>query len=145
MNSSKTSWVDELNAEDARERDNLPRAKEAMLAVLKSARIATVTIGYDGESDSGQISEIEARTAKGKTAQLPDKPVSLPLCGGNGSYQTLADALDAFAWALLQAYHFCFQDNEGGFGTIKIDVVKGTVTIDHNDRVVDVCNSLTEV
>ena len=37
----------------------------------------------------------------------------------------LQEALDDFAWAVLDAYHDGFENNDGGFGTIVIDVAEG--------------------
>ncbi len=64
---------------------------------------------------------------------------------GPTSYGSLTEGLDAFAWSVLDLYHAGFENNEGGFGSIEIDVAKGAITVDHNDRIVEVCNSMMEV
>jgi hypothetical protein len=45
----------------------------------------------------------------------------------------------------LGLYHDGFVNNDGGFAAIAIDAEKATVTIDHNDRITDVDNTVTEV
>jgi hypothetical protein len=145
MSNSKPDWLADIEAADKRDRDRLPAAKAVLLAALKKTRAALVTVEYDGEGDSGQITGIGAVTALAKPAKLPKGPFSLQLCDADSSYVSIEEVLDAFAWAVLRAYHGGFENNEGGFGTLTIDVAKGTITLDHNDRIIDVSNTLTEV
>jgi len=145
MSKSKPAdWLAEIQARQQRERDRLPPAKAALLAGLKASRVATVTIEYDGEGDSGQIETIVARTARGKPATLRGS-VTLDLHGQAREYKSLEEVLDEFAWAILRVYHDGFENNEGGFGTLTIDVAKGTITLDHNDRIIEVSNTETEL
>ena len=67
-------------------------------------------------------------------------PASHPLL-----YGSLSEALEDFAWMLLFEYHCGFENNDGGYGLIVIDTRETAITIDHNDRVTDVVNTLTEV
>jgi hypothetical protein len=143
MSSSTPDWIAEYQAERERRRKRLDSAKPCVLAALDAARIANVEIGYDGEGDSGQIGAITAKTAAGKPAAL-EGSVLLNLDGKPRRY-CLAEALDAYAWELLAEYHDGFENNEGGYGIIDIDVAKGSVTIDHNDRIIEVSNTVTEV
>jgi hypothetical protein len=146
MNSSTNDWLAEIQAQEQRQRDRLPTAKAKILAALKRTRAATITVEYDGEGDSGQIHDVAAQTRHGKPAKLPPGPFSLQLYdGAQSSYPSLEDALEAFAWQVIGVYHAGFENNEGGCGTLTIDVANGTVTLDHNDRVIEFCNSLTEV
>jgi hypothetical protein len=131
--------------EEQRQLDRLPAAKAAILAALKATRAANVTIEYDGEGDSGQITGITAMTARGKAAKLPKGPFSLQLYDAQSSYVSFEDALDAFAWTVLRVYHGGFENNDGGFGTLTINVAEETITLDHNDRIIDLCNSVAEV
>lgn len=120
--------------------------KSALLKALAARRIATVEITYDGEGDSGQIQDIVAVGVG--TSRVPlDRPVTMALLEAKEPtrYQSLSEAIDDFAWTVLQEYHGGFENNDGGYGTIVIDVAKGIVTLDHNDRYTDVVNSTTEV
>ena len=144
MSNKKPDWLAELQAQEQRERDRLPAAKRALLTALRRTRAAIVTIDYDGEGDSGQITGIVGQSAAGKPAKLCGS-VTLDLNGQARDYNALHEALDDFAWAVLRVYHGGFENDGGGFGTLTIDVSKGTVTLDHNDRFIDVSNTLTEV
>ena len=121
-------------------------AKRAMLRALRARGIATVTIEYDGEGDSGQIGDILACDAKQHPVDI-ERPVQLALYRGKAAseYDSLREALDDFAWLLLAHFHDGFENNEGGFGTIRIDVAKRSVILDHDDRVIETVNTRTEV
>jgi hypothetical protein len=120
--------------------------KRVLLKALAARRIATVEITYDGEGDSGQIQDTAAFDAGNARVPL-DRPVTMALLKGKEPtrYQTLSEAIDDFVWTVLQEYHGGFENNDGGFGIIVIDVAEGTVTLDHNDRCIDLINTMTEV
>jgi hypothetical protein len=124
----------------------LAYAKRVLLEALAARQIGTVLIEYDGECDSGQIGNIDARDAHDRPVAL-DAPVTIALREGQEAvtYCTLHEALDDFAWTLLQQYHDGFENDGGGFGTIAIDVPTGSVALDHNDRFMNVLNTETEV
>ena len=121
-------------------------AKRAILKALRERGIATVSIAYDGEGDSGQIGDIDAFDAKKKPVST-DQAIRLTLYRGKepSDYASLHEALDDFSWVLLGHYHAGFQDNVGGYGTIRIDVAKRSVILDHNDCFVDTHHIRTEV
>ncbi|SRR5581483_4333289 len=125
---------------------NLRKAKAALLQVLKDKGIAHAEVEYDGEGDSGQVNDIRFLDADNAELQ-PAGAVTVSLVGDPkpNEYETLQDAVESFVWDLLHAYHSGFENNEGGHGTITIDVAKGSVLLDHNDRVIDVVNTMTEV
>ena len=121
---------------EAEEKQKILRdAKAPILKALASLGVAKVVIAYDGEGDSGQVNDITATTDK-------DAEVSL-----DAPYleTTLHEALDDLAWDCLTAYHVGFENNEGGEGDITINVADGVITIDHNDRIVQLSNTTTEV
>lgn len=136
----------EMAADEQRERERLPAVKALLCAALKAKAIATVSIEYDGEGDSGQINEITAVDANQQPVSL-DQPVTLALHKPQEptTYNTLYEALDDFAWTAIQAYHGGFHNNDGGFGTVTIDTNKGSLTIDHNDRFTQLDPTLTEI
>jgi len=144
MTKALDNWLAEHEANLKRRRDKLSAAKAALVAALKASRVATVTIAYDGEGDSGQVNDIAATNARGKPVQLRGSVV-LELDGVPCCYNCLSEAIDAFTWEVLALYHDGFVNNEGGYGTLTIDVRKSKVTLDHNDRIIEVSNTLTEV
>jgi hypothetical protein len=121
-------------------------AKSAMLGALRTQGIATVEIDYDGEGDSGQMGDIYAYDAERQSLPI-NKPVNIAFAPDEEPrhYDSLSEALDDFAWRLLQDRHGGFENNDGGYGTIVIDVPNCSVVIDHNDRFTDAFNTRTEV
>jgi len=123
----------------------LGKMKRQLLAVLRETTIAHVEIKYDGESDMGQIQQVWALDAKRSPLALSLLcEINVPSLKGKSTC-SLSEALDDFAWEVLRIYHDGFEDGDGGWGRIIIDVVKGTVELDHNDRVIEFVNTTTEV
>jgi hypothetical protein len=143
MTNITKDWLADYKAEAERRRELLPAAKRPILAALKRAGIANLEIAYDGEGDGGQIGEITATDGDGKPVPLKGS-VLLNLDGTRRKY-CLTEALDAFTWEVLSLYHDGFEINDGGFGTLSIDVAERSFTLEHSDRVIDVSNSVTEV
>lgn len=106
----------------------IEQAKAVLIAHLKSLGITSVTIGYDGEGDQGQITDIEALEPAEVKIKLMNDGVVL------GSHRELTDALENFAWKVLDSYHEGFEINDGGFGTITIDVTGNNVSLEKNDK-----------
>jgi hypothetical protein len=144
MSKATTDLIDGYAATEKRRRDKLSSAKAALLDALRHTRAAVVEITYDGEGDEGQIGDIRAISASNRPVKLSGSVV-LDLDQAPHTYESLDGALDAFAWELLRSYHDGFENNGGGYGTIDIDVRKGKISIDHNDRIIEVSNTLTEV
>lgn len=124
----------------------LVNIKRRLLVALKRRKIASVVIHYDGEGDSGQVQSVSALDHRDHRVFL-QAPIRLALHDPKNptSYTTLQEALDDFAWTILAEFHAGFENNDGGFGTIRIDVDKRVITIEHNDRVFDVLLTTTEV
>lgn len=109
----------------------IEQAKAVLIAHLKTLGITSVSIGYDGEGDQGQITDIEAlEPVEVKIKLMTD---GTPL----GPHRELTDALENFAWNVLDAHHAGFENNDGGFGTISIDVNGNSVTLEKNDKFID--------
>lgn len=143
---SPRSSASQSSPEGASDGAPFAKVKRRLLKALRARGIARVQIEYDGEGDSGQIGEITAHDARGKIVAL-NHPIRLALRDGERPtrYGSLGGAIDDLAWTILGHYHDGFVNNDGGFGTISIDVAEATVTLDHNDRVVDSVNTTTQV
>jgi len=122
-----------------------PKAKRVLLKALSAHQIASVAITYDGEGDSGQIQDISAVNSKNEPVSL-NRPVKLAMYEGRPPthYCCLREAIDDFAWIMLVEYHGGFENDDGGFGRIIVNVGKRSITLDHKDRVTDVVNTTTE-
>ena len=139
--------------QSAYEQERLDRAarllavKAELIRLLVAINATRVVIAYDGCGDNGQIESVEAYDALGKELPLDAPPFELTngTPETTGRYASLREALDDYAWDLLAVYHDGFEDGDGAFGEITIDVGKALVTIDHNARFTDSTNTMTEV
>ena len=143
MSNSTKDWQTEYNAEAKRRAKRLAAAKPHLLAALKAERIRSVTVEYDGSCDEGQIGEVIATGRNGKRVLL-EATLLLNLDGVRRKH-SLATAFELFTWEALAVHHAGFEINDGGYGALKIDVARGTVALDHNERFTDVTNTRTEV
>jgi hypothetical protein len=121
--------------------------KAELLRALASINVSSVVIEYDGCGDNGQIESAAAFNADDETVSLETPPFELSVEAREttGRYPSLCEAVDDYAWDLLAAYHDGFEDGDGAFGTITIEISQGPVTIDHNERFTDSVNTTTEV
>lgn len=106
----------------------LDQAKAVLIDHLKTLGYAKVTIGYDGIDDEGGLTEIEAIDTAGATTPIP-------LFGERDeATKLLANALESFAWRVLDDFHHGYEINDGAFGLLTIDVTASKVSLDKNDR-----------
>jgi hypothetical protein len=91
---------------------------------LSPAAPRALLVRYDGEGDSGGVTEIIVETddPSPTTAEIPiDSP--------------LGELLEDIAMELVCAFYGGFENNEGAHGTVTFDASTGTLTIDHTPRV----------
>lgn len=130
----------ELEAALSAVRNVEARCKEAFLPLLRDHGIARVEIHYDGGGDEGSVGDVSAYTADGESA-LPRILCDHHSLAYSGEVSTrtidLEDALSAFADNAICARHAGWEDGEGAYGTVAIDVASGAVTLTHNSRFID--------
>ena len=118
----------------------LTRCRTSILPHLASAAIASVRIDYDGGGDEGQAHEVEAFGIDGKPATVPMIGCERHQLNHDGSVTVdivdLTDALTSLAESALEALHDGWENGEGAFGTVVIDVASQSVTLEHNTRFV---------
>ena len=119
--------------------------KLPLLAALKSIGVNITEVEYDGSGDDGQIDSIRAYNEDGQEISLNSHPFSFGEGDAAVSYDSLEDFIDNFAWDVLGTYHDGFVNNDGGYGTLTINVAAGTITLTHNDRFIDVTVTETEI
>jgi hypothetical protein len=140
-------------AEQAERQARLPQIKTFVIDQFRKHGVHSVHIEYDGENDSGQTNGIVGFDADHKhvefTSLTAEPPADgHPLCThlrqliGTGSLLELADN---FTWEVLGVYHDGFWNNDGGFGTLTINVDTGTVSLEHSDQYVNIDTTTTEV
>jgi hypothetical protein len=112
--------------------------KANIIEALKLSSIARVTIQFDGAGDSGGIESI---TCEGATDAIPNIRLNEWATGQNGTLvsaeTTLPNAIENFAYELLAHTHEGWENDDGAYGEIVIDVVTGTVEHEHNTRLQD--------
>jgi hypothetical protein len=92
------------------------RRREA-LGTLRAAGVTTASISYDGESDDGAIDEI---------VFTPEIEPS--------SRAALEQAASTYAYSALQTYVDGWDNNEGSYGVVRIDVANDQSVLDHVRR-----------
>ncbi|MBO6727775.1 MAG: hypothetical protein JJ911_19110 [Rhizobiaceae bacterium] len=97
----------------------LAERRKALLAALRAAGATRVIILYDGYGDSGDVNDV---TIEPETVALGAED---------------AMALAAFGWDRAYALHPGFENNEGGNGEIAWDIATDTMSLTHNDCVMD--------
>lgn len=118
--------------------------KAKIFALLLKAGITSVIVRFDGGGDSGQIEEIDARTAD-EPAELPAVDVELMVTnyGSDRAFaqtEPLDKAIETLCYALLASAHDGWENNEGAYGEFVFDVVAGTIALDCNYRVIETEN-----
>jgi len=120
--------------------------RDRLIAALAARNIATAVIKFDGSGDEGQIEEVLFFAADGAKISLlaAPEPPALPNGDAAPSLPALQTQLEDFAFDALYD-HNGWQDNDGAYGEITLDVVEGTATLDLSQRFVDVYCSLTDL
>ena len=85
---------------------------------FRVARVAKVTVSYHGDGDEGRAELPQFQDAAGNPMQESRLPTDLDL-------QTLGDLLEGFA---PEGY----EDGDGGFGTITLDLETHVIRVEHN-------------
>ncbi len=116
--------------------------KANILEALKLAGVSKVIIEFDGSADSGGIHQI---TCEGNNGKIPDEAVNeWSLDQKNtlvGQEVKLPNAIENFAYELLQHTNCGWENDAGAYGDITIDVAAGTVEHTHNARFEDYSTS----
>ena len=128
------------------------RNKTILIAALQSMGAKVVEIEYEGSGDEGSVSSVWATSspsfAQEDNPEMTDRleqekvdtwnpviphwdlfsaPENIELKTG-----TLLDALMDFAWYVLETKKPGWEINEGSNGTVTINLVENTVSLDHS-------------
>ncbi len=129
----------------AEKRKQLASSRKRLIAALREIGVVSVEINYEGCGDQGQLVNIAASGSD-------DNPVNLEcqIPPGHATNATTtscsyAQALMDLAWGLLGVHHDGFDDNEGAYGTIAINVMADKITFDHYERYTDTKHTKAEV
>ena len=103
---------------DAQPDKEILAEKTALLTALQEAGVTVAVIEYSGCGDSGQVDTIELQPSG---------------IGEAATIRKLEEQLEGFTALLIDHYHCGYENNEGGGGSVTIDVVAGTVQYDSYD------------
>jgi len=126
----------------------LRRANELNKNVVFDALVAlgmtSVTVEFDGYSDSGQIEEIIARGGGGDT-ELPSTSLTTfspaeASCDVDAVETTLRDAIEALCYDFLNHEHSGWENSDGAYGEFRFDVGARSIHLDFNARFMDATN-----
>ena len=126
------------------------RLKDLILERAKALGGVTISIDYDGAGDEGNIGDIilfdrDPRTTPNATPNEIDIRSGYGLRCGDTVFATLAEAIDHLGWQLLDDHHGGFEIDEGGYGTIWIDIATGRTVIEKTDRFISETTETVEV
>jgi hypothetical protein len=117
--------------------------KAKLFDILQAAGIASLTVTFDGEGDSGQIDEISAFSKANTPLKLPRQRLTIQTAKHDGTGPdeaslTVEEVIEHLCYALLEDHHEGWEINEGAYGEFVFDVVTGEITLTFNYRISDV-------
>lgn len=148
---SDTEFLVQMAEREAETRRRIAGQKAAILARAKHHHVSRIEVTYNGEGDNGYIENINGYRRRqvsevddGEDAQLL---IDLTVMKDPADIQepTLADLVDDFMWEVIGVEHDGFENNDGGSGTLVIDVDAGTAKLTRNDNYVAMETSEVEV
>ena len=141
-----TDWVTTYLAETQLRRHALACVfgtnKPALLAALAAAGVDTVEYNYEGMGDSGAVEQPDFFNAENKRIEAPVGDVNIVTLAREGGaleakVMPITEALEDLIYLALEANHPGWEINEGSFGTLRIEVAAGTMTLCHSHRSTD--------
>jgi hypothetical protein len=116
------------------EHNRLEHAKDALrgnvVPQLKAIGVANVEAAYSGYGDSGAIDGVQYRDAAGERVERELVP------------GTLSEELENVLYEFLPAG---FEINDGGQGTLTLDVSTGRLTLEHQENYTETRDSKEEI
>jgi len=119
--------------------------KAVLFDALSAAGITSVSVSFNGESDSGQIEDITAYP-NGDQHRLPDVQLSIQRVewgtGKRDSHQSaMRDAIEQLCYDFLEQEHGGWENDDGAFGEFTFDVAGRSITLEFNGRFSDFTTS----
>lgn len=104
--------------------------KVAILPLLKSNDIASVTVRFEGYGDSGAVEEITFLDAQDCDIPCPEIMVEIEA----RDPMQLSSAIEELTYDALEKHHLGWEINDGAHGELLIDVADETIQLDCNIR-----------
>lgn len=114
--------------------------KTRLFPLLAAAGIATITVEYEGSGDSGAVENITIVDAEGNPMPLPAGEVTMQSPNWNGKeiseHPAAIDvAVENLAMDAVECRHGGWENNEGGRGSITLDIAGNRIEVEHIDLV----------
>ena len=129
--------------------------RQPLLTALAALGITQLVIRYEGGGDSGDVSELEIFPESLAQANIADtlKTQQLSCYYLAGEYQdgeyryflqeqqsSIDEALRDFVLTWVDAHHGGWENNDGGSGTMTINVTEGTFRLEHTEYYTECSN-----
>ena len=115
--------------EQARLNEAKSRLRTQIIPRLAQHRVANIEVAYSGYGDSGAIDGLQFRDAAGQRVYRESLP------------QNVIEELENCVYSFLPSG---FEINDGGQGTLTLDVATGRVSIQHQANVTETRDSTRE-
>lgn len=118
---------------------------------LQAAGIGHVELHFDGDSDSGQIEDcIPYAVNPAERVTFPEIKIDLWDYNYNTgdlapTHQPFQDAVETFAFDMLEEHHDGWENDGGAFGDVILRVPTRTINIDINERYTQYTSTTHEV
>ena len=129
--------------------------RQPLLTALAALAITQLVVRYEGGGDSGDVSELEifpeslsqaniANTLK--VEQLTYHCLAAEYQDGEYRYflqeqqSSIDSALRDFTLTWVDAHHGGWENNDGGSGTVTINVAEGTLRLEHSEYYTECSN-----
>jgi len=116
-------------AEQAKQEQSKQKLRTEILPALRALKVASIEAAYSGAGDSGAIDGVQFRDSKGIRVERSSIP------------GTLKESLEDTLYEFLPAG---FEINDGGQGTLTVDVEKGRLTLEHQENYTSTLDSVVE-
>ena len=118
--------------------------RAAVFDALSATSITAVIVEFDGEGDSGQITDIAGFTGE-LSVQIPAISIHLQQAAWNADElstvaESLRDAIETLCYDYLEHEHGGWENNDGGNGTFHFDIAKRSIRLEFNERFSDYIN-----
>lgn len=118
---------------------------KSVIRILRVAKVAKVIMEFDGSGDSGSIdyctfldSLDDVVTPRLDTNSLSAREVAQLRALGDLNHDNISDRCRDLGYAVLSCGWAGWENNDGAYGTITIDVAMGNVDVVINNRYTDV-------
>jgi hypothetical protein len=119
--------------------------KGAVFDVLVATNITLISVEFDGEGDSGQITGLLA-FRNDERVELPATNLTIQQVSyGDAEPVTaespLQEAIETLCYDLLEESNGGWENNDGAYGEFRLDVATRTIELEFNGRFIDVSTS----